>query len=588
MSQPTAQTPKRQRAGIDLRYLLSIVAVAVAYVAFEKIGFSLAFTTRQITAVWPPSGIAVAALLLGGYRLWPGILLGALVSNALTQETLLTAAGISVGNTLGPLAAAYLLRRFVILENSLERLRDVLGLVVLGSAIAMTITASNGVLNLALAGIIPWSAIQTNWILWWIGDAMGVLLVAPLILTWGTRRRREVHGKSNAIEIVALTAALLGSMWLAFLSRSPLSFPVYPFVIWTALRFGQRGTTLAVVTISAIAVWATIHGLGPFTNGSPDHRLSLLVVFMAVLAMTGLVLGAIDAERRAARKQLEAAEKRFHVLADLVPQMVWTADATGWIDWYNHRWYEYTGATRDEAIGWGWQRAHHPDDYPRMMHDWPRSIATGEPFELESRIRKRDGTFRWFLLRAEPMRDAGGAIVRWYGTNTDLDDQKRAFAETARIAETLQASFLPGHLPVRTDLRFDALYLAAEQEAFVGGDWYDAFELPDGHIVVSIGDVAGHGVGAAATAVRIRQAIFSAAFEAADPRLILSRVNRVLQYQEETMATALVAIVDPDLSRMQYASAGHPPPIVAAPSEPGHFLPCGDVPLGVQAVLDAQ
>lgn len=587
-SQTKAEAQELRFVGVDVRYLLSVVLVAVAYVAFAKIGFMFAFSTKQITAVWPPSGIAVAVLLLGGYRLWPGVLLGALIINATTSETLTTAAGIAIGNTLGPLAAVYMLRRFAAFESPLERLRDVLALVVLGSALAMTITATNGVLNLALAGTIPWSAFRTNWILWWLGDAMGVLLVAPLILTWLTPRRPQDVVRRSPAEMLIFAVLLASATALLFLSRSSLSFPLYPFVIWTALRFGQRGTSLAVFAISAFAVWGTIHGLGPFTVGSPDHRLSLLVVFMAVMAVTGLVLGAIDAERRAARTQLEVAEKRFHSLAERVPQMVWTADATGWIDWFNHRWYEYTGETREEAIGWGWQRAHHPDDYPRVMHDWPRSIATGRPFDMESRIKKHDGTFRWFLVRAEPLRDAGDAIVRWYGTNTDVDDQKRAHRESDRIAETLQASFLPGLLPVRADLRFDALYIAAEREAFVGGDWYDAFELPDGHIVVSIGDVAGHGVAAAATAVRIRQGIIGAALEAADPRAILSRVNRVLQFQGDTMATALVAIIDPGLSTMRYASAGHPPPIVATPTSPGDFLPCGDPPLGLDAKLDAQ
>jgi PAS domain S-box-containing protein len=584
----TAFERSARKTGIDLPYVLSVVVLAAAYVAAAKIGFSLAFATKQITAVWPPTGIAVAALLIFGTRMWPGVFLGAFIANALTNEPLYTAAGIAVGNTLGPTLAALGLRRLFDFDVTMERLRDVLSLLVVGSALAMTVTATNGVINLAIAGIVPWSAYGSNWWLWWVGDSMGVLLVAPLLLTWSSWKRGVIRNGRDAIEIIVLAVAIVATTWLLFLRPVPVAYPLYPFVIWAALRFGQRATSAAIVVICAIAIWGTAHGLGPFSPGTPDHRLIMLVTFMAGLSVTGLVLGAITAERRLAGEQLEAAEHRFHVLAEIVPQIVWTADATGWIDWYNHRWYEYTGQIHDEAAGWGWQTAHHPEDFPRVMQDWPRSIATGAPFDMESRIRRKDGEYRWFLLRAEPWRDARGSIERWYGTNTDIDDQKRTLQQTTRVAETLQSAFLPGRLPVRSDLRFDALYLAAEREALIGGDWYDAFELPGGEIIVSIGDVMGHGVSAAVAAARIRQGIFAVALDTADPSAILAKVNRMVTLQENTVATALVAIIDPKLSMLRYASAGHPPPIMASPGLPAVSLSFGGLPLGVSADLELQ
>jgi PAS domain S-box-containing protein len=547
----------------------------------------LAFATKQVTAVWPPTGIAVAALLLLGYGIWPGILLGAFISNALSNEPLLTAAAIAIGNTCGPLLGAFLLRRFAF-DTALERLRDVLAFVVLGAALPMTVTATNGVFNLAIAGIVPWAAFLSVWWVWWAGDAMGAMLVAPLILTWATTPRPIRWDSRRALELAILGGMLTATTWISFVSRFPLAYPVYPFVIWAALRFGQRATTLAIVTVSTIAIWGAKHDLGPFRNGTLDERLILLLTFMAILCITGLVLGAITAERRAAATQLRSAELRFSVLAESVPQIVWTADATGWIDWYNRRWYEYTGQTKEEAAGWGWQRAHHPEDFPRVMRDWARSIATGEPFEMEFRLRGADGIFRWFLTRVEPLRDAEGSIVRWYGTNTDVDDQKRALEETRRIAETLGAAFLPEKLPQRADLRFDALYLAAGQEALVGGDWYDAFELPDGQILISIGDVIGHGLSAAVNAGRIRQGIIASAFDASDPASILAKVNRMLGLQDDAVVTALVAVIDSALTTMRYASAGHPPPIIAGPTISARSLGYGTVPLGVAPQLEVR
>lgn len=570
---------------IDVRYLLAVVLVATAYVAFAEVGFTVAYATKQVTAVWPPTGIAIAALVMLGYRVWPGIFIGALASNAVSHEPLLTALAIAVGNTLGPIAGVYLLRQIGGFDAALERVRDVLSLVVLASALAMTITATNGVINLALAGIVPWSAFANTWRLWWTGDAMGVLLFAPLILTWWSPPRLARVAWPYVLEALAFVGALIGLSALVFFSGSESGYSVYPVVIWSALRFRQRITALAVVAVAVIAIWGTAHGLGPFNIGSPDARLSTLVTFMAMLSASGLILGAVIAERRKAMAELAEAERRFHVLAESVPQMVWTADASGWIDWHNERWYEYTGQTPAEAVGWGWQRAHHPDDHQRIMREWPRSIATGEPFSIESRVRGVDGSFRWYLVRAEPQRDGGGSIARWYGTNTDVDDQKQQFQQTARVAQTLQASFLPGRFPQRSDVRFDALYLTSEKAAYVGGDWYDAFELPDGRIVASIGDVSGHGVGAAMAAARLRQTIFATAFDTDDPASILAKVNRLLVAQESTIVTALVAILDPDLGAMRYASAGHPPPVIGAPGVHARALACGGVPLGVDDEL---
>jgi PAS domain S-box-containing protein len=572
---------------VDLAYLLEVAAIAAAYVAFAKLGFSLAFSVKQVTAVWLPAGIALAALLLRGYRVWPAIWLGAFVGNALSHEPAFTAAGIATGNTIGPLVGAFLMRRYAGFDEALERVRDVLALLLLGSLGAMTVTATNGVLNLAAAGIIPWHAYGLVWWMWWVGDAMGVLLFAPLILTWAVRHRFQWQW-ARALEVGVLFVTLFATTWLTFMKSGSVSYPVYPFVIWSALRFRQRTTALAVVVIYAIAVWATTHGRGPFIAGSLDHRLVQLVISMGVLALTGLTLGAIVAERRLARAQFQAAERGFQVLAEALPQMVWTADASGWIDWYNHRWYEYTGQTPQEAAGWGWQRSYHPEDFPRVMQAWPRSIATGERFDMECRIRARDGSFRWFLERAEPLRDSGGAIVRWYGTITDIEHQKRALEQTTRIAQTLQAAFIPENLPRRSGLRFDALYLAAGKEALIGGDWYDAFECADGRIVISIGDVAGHGLRAAITAGRVRQGIFAEAFDTLDPAEILRKINGIFHAQETTIATALVATIDPNLQTLRYASAGHPPPMIAGRTIAPEVLQYGGLPLGVSPALHLQ
>jgi integral membrane sensor domain MASE1/anti-sigma regulatory factor (Ser/Thr protein kinase) len=551
-------------------YLCWVAAIAAAYVFFANVGFSLAFGVKQITAVWPPTGIALAALVLGGYRMWPGVFIGAFVANALSHEPLMTAALIGGGNTLGPLAGAYLLR-ISDFDHTFARVRDVLVFVVFGAILAMTVTATNGTLQLALAHVFPWSAYGSQWRLWWIGDATGVLLVAPLILTWSdVRRRGVIAGDGTLLEIAIALPLAFAFAFLEFFTRLPMAFPMYPFVVWAALRVGARVMTALMLLISGIALWATVHDFGPFTRLSANDRMIAFVLFTAVLAITGLVLSALTAERRTALAQMQAAERRFKVLAETLPQMVWTADPSGTIDWLNARWHQFIGS-EERSLG---------------ISDWNALIAAGQPFERELRLRSAEGVSRWFLVRAEPMRDNHGRIVRWYGTHTDIDDQRRAFERTSRIATTLQSAFLPQSLPEHQYLRFDALYLTAGQEVLIGGDWYDAFALPGGDILISIGDVTGHGLNAAVSAGRIRQSIVATALDMHDPAKILTKVNRLLQLHEPTVATALVAIVDPYSLTLRYASAGHPAPIVAGKLTPAHPLSYGSLPLGVSPTAE--
>ncbi|MFN2459895.1 MAG: PAS domain-containing protein [Candidatus Velthaea sp.] len=288
-----------------------------------------------------------------------------------------------------------------------------------------------------------------------------------------------------------------------------------------------------------------------------------------------------DALQRA-EAELSESERRFRVLAEAIPVIVWTADANGWIDWYNHRWEAYTGQTRAESAGWGWQTAHHPEDFPEVMQRWPESIASGQPFEMEFRLRGADGVFRWFLTRINPLRDAAGNVVRWYGSNVEIDEQRRALERSTRIAQILQTVFLPTSLPQHPGLRFDAVYLPSERDALVGGDWYDVAVLPDNRILFSIGDVVGHGLEASTVAGRIRQTIHAIAFEAQDPAMLLRAVNRVVLHQEGgAVATAIVGFIDEALRTVTYASAGHPAPIVANPGERARILPHDGLPLGV-------
>jgi PAS domain S-box-containing protein len=278
-------------------------------------------------------------------------------------------------------------------------------------------------------------------------------------------------------------------------------------------------------------------------------------------------------------------EAHFRVLADAIPVIIWTATADGSVDWYNAQWYAYTGLTFADAAGWGWQRVHHPDELPGFLKCWTESIAGGTPLETEVRLRGAGGDFRWFLIRIVPVRDSDGAPVRWYGSIVDIHDQKRALERTQRITVMLQEAFIPRELPRDDRLQLDAIYVPAEREAYVGGDWYDVFRLPDGRLAFSIGDVAGHGVGASLIVGQIRQSMLTLAMDVARPAEVLERVNRLLTLQHpDALVTALFGFISPDRTSVTYSNAGHPPPIVAGAVHLEE-LPRGGLMLGVDPEL---
>lgn len=299
---------------LDMRFLGAVLVLTLVYIAAAKFGLSLAFATKQVTAVWPPTGVALVALLLFGYRVWPGIALGAFIINSTLGEPLLTTAGIAIGNTIGPLAGAFMLRRFTNFDNSFATTRDVFALLVFGSMLAMMVTAVNGVTNLALGGIIPWTDFMSIVWVWWVGDAMGVLLFAPFLLTWIANPYIKWRG-TRLMELGTLYATLAVVSYFVFTETSgyQIQYAVFPLIIWAALRFGQRETATSVLVLCGFAIWGAVHDRGPFVTGTLDERLILLEVFMSVVAVAALILSAVTAERERAEELLLRAHDELEI-----------------------------------------------------------------------------------------------------------------------------------------------------------------------------------------------------------------------------------------------------------------------------------
>ncbi len=279
------------------------VGLVAAYVAAAKLGFRAALAVQQVSAAWPPSGLALWAVLVLGRRAWPPIWIGALIANFTTGVPVLPAATIGAGNLLEAIAGAWLLREFAEVDRSLDRLLHITALVVLAAVFSTTIAATIGSLSLCAFKLQHWSQFGLVWRTWWLGDAMGDLLLAPLLLTlpaW-LRRLREI----NWLELAALeTVAVVWSI-LIFTSKAsalaahPLEYAVFPVVIWAGLRFAHPGAALVNSTISRIAIYGTLRGMGPF--GTPpvtQDSIVALQIYAGLTAISGLVLGAAVADRR--------------------------------------------------------------------------------------------------------------------------------------------------------------------------------------------------------------------------------------------------------------------------------------------------
>ncbi len=304
-------------------HVATLLALAATYFAAAKLGLRLAFVAEQVTPVWPPTGIALAAIVILGYRVWPGIALGAFLANITANESVGAACGIAVGNTLEAVVGAWLLHRIVRFDGRLERLSDVLGLTVFSAACSTMISATIGVTSLCLGDVHRWNEFGQLWSIWWMGDATGALAVAPAILTWFTHS--QVRRPRRPWEAIALGAATVGVCLTVFAAQAPwvttdhpLEYAIFSLVVWAGLRFGQRGTATVIFATSVLAVWGTSHGSGPFSRGTVHENLILLQAFLSVVAITGLLLGAALAERDLADRRRSVDRGVTHILAEAI------------------------------------------------------------------------------------------------------------------------------------------------------------------------------------------------------------------------------------------------------------------------------
>jgi integral membrane sensor domain MASE1 len=305
--------------GSARRGLTFALLIAIYFVA-GKLGLMLAFVNASATAVWPPTGIAIAAMLLFGTELWPAILVGAFAVNLTTSGDLPSSVGIAVGNTLEAVIATGLVGRWAGGRTVFERPQDVPRFAFL-AAVATAVSATIGVTSLGLTGLARWSDFGPIWLTWWLGDASGALLITPVIVLWATTGWSlpgERRGEAALLALAAVATALFvfGGQQQLSSQHLPVAFLTFPVLVWAAFRFGPREAATVALIIGAIAVWGTLNGFGPYAIAEPNESLLLLQGFMAVAAVTSLALAAAGLDRRRTETRLLAVEKDSRLAAE--------------------------------------------------------------------------------------------------------------------------------------------------------------------------------------------------------------------------------------------------------------------------------
>jgi PAS domain S-box-containing protein len=370
---------------------VAVALIAGLYFGAAKVGLLAAVAHGVVSSAWPPAGLALAALLLYGVRYWPGITIGAVLLNASTGVPLVGAVAIGAGNTLEAVAGALLLTRVARFRPSLERLKDVLALVALAAMLSTAISATVGVTSLWLSGAVGSGSLGPLWFVWWSGDAIGVLIVAPVILTWMAAPRGRVS-LPRAVEALALFLILVFLTHVLFKTPFSYVYAIFPVVSWAALRFGPRGAATATLLASSLAVGYTLRGLGPFVGSTPTHNLALLQTFIGLLALTTLALAALMAERTAAEGALGVSEAHYRLLFERNPNPLWVYDVeTSAFLNVNEAAVRQYGYSREEFLGLTLEHIRPLEDGPRLG-DEVAEMEAGLFHSGERQHRKNDGT----------------------------------------------------------------------------------------------------------------------------------------------------------------------------------------------------
>jgi PAS domain S-box-containing protein len=410
-----------------VRNAVLMAGLFLAYVTAAKLGIGLPGAHGVVTPVWAPTGIALVALVLYGPGLWPAVALGALVANATSGASAPEAVLISVGNTLEAVVGSMLLRRAEF-RPALDRVRDVFALVLFGAIVSTAISATNGVTTLWAFRDVSGSDYASNWLLWWIGDGMGDLIVAPLlfVLIWARPwRHLDASGRVEALALLALLVLVSSAVFIGGLWRYP--HMLFPLLIWSVLRFKQFGAVTSSFVVAAFAVAGAVHGTTPLGSGGTTEILQILEALTGGVAFSVLILGAVLAERSQAESELASAHASLAEAQELAHLGSWEWDIpSNRITWSDELYRLYDLEPQSVEIDYEtYVTQVHPEDREHVQRMVKEAATEQRPFAFEHRIQLSEGRIRWVQGRGRVIVGEEGTPLRMLGTSQDITERKR-------------------------------------------------------------------------------------------------------------------------------------------------------------------
>lgn len=457
---------------VPVPLIAQILLLGLVYFAAAKVGLSLASLHKNVTPIWPPTGIAIASLLIFGRRLWPGVFLGALAANVLTDVPIASALGIATGNTLEALVACLLLQRVARWGNSLDSVADVMRFVGCAAVLAPVVSATIGSISLFLGGAAEWANFWSLWLTWWIGDGFGALIFTPFILSWRSPgQSNSGHWPEIAVLLllhVAVVMVVFGGWFPGPVKTYPLAYLCLPFLLWAALKFDLRIVTIAIVLMAGMAVWGARQGYGPFAQANPNLSLILLISFVGTSALMTIVVAAVTNERRRAEadnsklgSEVELQRRRVEDIVAHVPGVVWEAwgkpnTVTHRIDFVSRHVEQMLGYSREEWFSTPnfWLTIVHPDDKERAAREAAAIFASGKQGSSRFRWLHKDGREIWVEAHSVVVCDETGpagmrgvtmditAAVQAESERTDLLLRESQARREAEEASRLKEEFL--------------------------------------------------------------------------------------------------------------------------------------------------
>ena len=430
------------------------VLLAAVYIVAGRLSLLLAFANANASPVWPPTGLAIGALLVLGLRAWPAIAVGAFIVNLTNSGDVVAAFLIAVGNTLEAVAAAWLTLRYARGRAAFNSTRNVLRFVAI-SANASTIAASIGTVTVVGIGLGPAADAGNIWLTWWLGDTVGAIVVAPLIVLW--ERRPLLSDVTIRIGEMAALIAALGLASFAVFSPWPPGRPDYPFILipvllWSAFRFGAWITALGSAFIVVIAVDGTLRGSGPFRHESPNESLLLLQAFVGLTTTMMLSVAAEVSRRRSVERdlrmlnerlerkvasrtdELQKANERLIQAQEVAHMGSWEWDVGANRVWWSDEMYRIYGIAAGTFIGYETFLEHvHPDDRSIAHEIVSRAMMDTRPFTFDHRIVRPDGTVRVIHANGRVICDAVSHPIRMVGTGVDITERKEAEEARAQL-----------------------------------------------------------------------------------------------------------------------------------------------------------